>query len=221
MPGNGSFLADFGKSPTYNTVTLNEISKLLVNGLSYVPGAFMVRKNAFLELGGFDEQLRGFEDEDLILRALMNGNLMISLEAPVLSWRQNLKSASYKLSFVKSRSHYFTKLVRTKSKIRISSLSLSQIRLRFELLTAWDLLAHNATRDCFKIEAQKYSSSGVRALGFISPLGLLAAVGASLRNLLTRVIFSDALSRILVSLGIVRPESLIRLGHTSNNSELS
>ena len=74
------------------------------------PGMTMFSRSHFLSVGGFDERLRGYEDDDLLFRLVASGAQGKKIEAPVLIWTYNLSSTSFSVSMQRSRDVYFRKL---------------------------------------------------------------------------------------------------------------
>lgn len=74
------------------------------------PGMTMFSRSHFFSVGGFDERLRGYEDDDLLFRLVASGAQGKKIEAPVLIWTYNLSSTSFSISMQQSRDVYFRKL---------------------------------------------------------------------------------------------------------------
>ena len=63
-----------------------------------LPSAALISRAAFEAAGGFDEQLSGYEDDDLFLKIFSAGYDHIYLDRPLSQWRIHLDSASYSTS---------------------------------------------------------------------------------------------------------------------------
>jgi glycosyltransferase involved in cell wall biosynthesis len=74
------------------------------------PGMTMFSREHFLSVGGFDERLRGYEDDDLLFRLAVSGAQGKKIDSPVLIWTYNLTSTSFSVSMQRSRDVYFRKL---------------------------------------------------------------------------------------------------------------
>lgn len=87
----------------------------LMECLSYdmmiLPGAALISREAFDDVGGFDVNLIGFEDDDLFLRMFLAGYENIYINNPLSRWRVYSGSTSYKPEFWNSRMFYFRKQV--------------------------------------------------------------------------------------------------------------
>jgi hypothetical protein len=70
----------------------------------------MYSQKHFLDVGGFDPSLRGYEDDDLIFRFAVKGYSGKRIPNPVLIWTLNLSSTSFSISMQRSRDIYFRKL---------------------------------------------------------------------------------------------------------------
>ena len=77
-----------------------------------LPGASLFTKDAFEHVGGFDERLSGYEDDDLFLRMFSAGFRSVYLKkAAVTKWRIYSLSTSFSPRMANSRMIYFHKLV--------------------------------------------------------------------------------------------------------------
>jgi glycosyltransferase involved in cell wall biosynthesis len=76
-----------------------------------LPSASLISRAAFESVGGFDEQLRGYEDDDLFLRLFRAGFDNVYLDKPLLQWRIYSSSASFSPQMAKSRMVYATRLL--------------------------------------------------------------------------------------------------------------
>ncbi len=76
-----------------------------------VPGASLISRKTFLAVGGFDERLSGYEDDDLFMRIFLAGYGALYVDQPLLVWRDNLGSTSYSLKMRYSREIFFDKLL--------------------------------------------------------------------------------------------------------------
>lgn len=93
-----------------NQHPLESLDVMLRNNMYILPSATLIRKSSFLEVGGFDEDLRGFEDDDLFIRFFVNGFTSSFTTDAVSAWTINLESTSFSEAMSKSRFLYFTKL---------------------------------------------------------------------------------------------------------------
>jgi glycosyltransferase involved in cell wall biosynthesis len=78
-----------------------------------VPSATLINRVVFLAVGGFDPELRGYEDDDIFLRIFMAGYSNRFAQEAVTVWTINTSSTSFTESFARSRFIYFRKLLRT------------------------------------------------------------------------------------------------------------
>ena len=101
---------DLDRAPFLHPKT--SLLQCLSHDMFILPGASLISKEAFEALGGFDERLSGYEDDDLFLRMFIAGYEMVYLrDESVLKWRLNTKSTSYTPRMAISRLIYFRKLV--------------------------------------------------------------------------------------------------------------
>ena len=76
-----------------------------------LPSSSMISRAAFDEIGGFDERLCGYEDDDLFLRLFIAGFRNIFLARPLTQWRVYAGSTSYSPRMAVSRMTYVRKLI--------------------------------------------------------------------------------------------------------------
>jgi GT2 family glycosyltransferase len=75
-----------------------------------IPSASLVSRTAFERVGGFDERLIGYEDDDLFLRIFQAGFRSAYVPEPLSQWRLHAGSASHTLQMARSRVIYANKL---------------------------------------------------------------------------------------------------------------
>ena len=89
------------------------IKEMLSNDLFILPSASLISREAFEDVGGFDSQFRGYEDDDLFIRIFRNGWSNYFVNAPVTAWCINAESTSYSVRMAVSRVRYFKKLIKS------------------------------------------------------------------------------------------------------------
>lgn len=70
-----------------------DLMKVLGQGFIIQPSATLIRREAILEVGGFDERLSGYEDDDLFLRIFRADYDNIFIPSPTSQWRIHASSA--------------------------------------------------------------------------------------------------------------------------------
>ena len=83
---------------------------VLFRDVFVMPGLMTVSRSAFERLGGFDESLSGYEDDDFFVRAFLNGNVRYLPES-TLKWRMHAEAYSQSSRMVLSRLRYWAKLM--------------------------------------------------------------------------------------------------------------
>lgn len=78
-----------------------------------LPSASLISREAFDAVGGFDERLSGYEDDDLFLRLFSAGYQNIYIESALSQWRIYSSSTSHSPRMPKSRMIYARKLIDT------------------------------------------------------------------------------------------------------------
>lgn len=70
-----------------------DLVKILLQGFIIQPSATLINRQAILEVGGFDERLSGYEDDDLFLRIFRADYDNVFLPDPTSQWRIHASSA--------------------------------------------------------------------------------------------------------------------------------
>jgi glycosyltransferase involved in cell wall biosynthesis len=89
------------------------LKTLVGKNMFIVPSATLISRTAFLAVGGFDPELRGYEDDDLFLRFFLAGYSNRFTPEAVTVWTMNTSSTSFTESMARSRFIYFNKLLKT------------------------------------------------------------------------------------------------------------
>jgi glycosyltransferase involved in cell wall biosynthesis len=90
-----------------------DLKTLVGKNMYIVPSATLIKKSAFLAVGGFDPALRGYEDDDLFLRFFLAGYSNRFTSEAVTVWTINTTSTSFTESMARSRFIYFNKLLKS------------------------------------------------------------------------------------------------------------
>jgi glycosyltransferase involved in cell wall biosynthesis len=88
-----------------------KLIQLLGQDMFILPSATLICKDKFLSVGGFDERLTGYEDDDLFLRLFRAGIKGVFIDKVVYTWCIHVESTSYSIKMSRSRYVYFSKLV--------------------------------------------------------------------------------------------------------------
>ncbi|MEH0294214.1 glycosyltransferase family A protein [Agrobacterium sp. CCNWLW71] len=86
------------------------ITDLIGNDMFVLPSASLIGREAFEDVGGFDPQFTGYEDDDLFLRMFRRGYTNKFIDEPVTVWCINTDSTSYSIRMSRSRLKYIKKL---------------------------------------------------------------------------------------------------------------
>lgn len=82
----------------------------LAHDMHVLPSASLVGREAFEAVGGFDERLAGYEDDDLFLRLFLAGYRNVFVPEALSTWRKHEGSASFSPRMARSRQVYVDKL---------------------------------------------------------------------------------------------------------------
>jgi glycosyltransferase involved in cell wall biosynthesis len=95
--------------PTFDFSKDLPLAKCLGRNLNVLPSALMIRREAFERVGGFDEALRGYEDDDLIIRLKIEGYRGSFAEQPIGNWLTNPGSSSNQETMHESKLLFYLK----------------------------------------------------------------------------------------------------------------
>ena len=87
-----------------------DLLQCLGHDMFVLPSASLISRAAFDAVGGFDESLSGYEDDDLFLRLFRAGYACVYVSTPLSQWRVYFSSASFSPAMMRSRMTYFRKL---------------------------------------------------------------------------------------------------------------
>ncbi|MBI5510713.1 MAG: glycosyltransferase [Deltaproteobacteria bacterium] len=90
---------------------LTDLTKMLAGNMHILPSASLVRREAFFAVGGFDERLSGYEDDDLFLRLFVRGFDSAYIPEPSLDWRVYSTSSAHSERMTRSERIYAQKLI--------------------------------------------------------------------------------------------------------------
>lgn len=88
-----------------------DIASCLKHDMFVLPSASLVSRRVFRDVGGFDDRLSGYEDDDLFLRILLAGFDNVYFAKPLSKWRIYSSSSSYSPRMTISRAIYARKLI--------------------------------------------------------------------------------------------------------------
>ncbi|MRR15257.1 MAG: glycosyltransferase [Deltaproteobacteria bacterium] len=107
-----------------------DIEDILFRDIFVMPGLMTLKKAVFAKVGGFDENLSGYEDDDLFLRLFENGRIFY-LPVPTLRWRFHGANYSFSSRMLKSRLYYWRKLLKNYTDNGANHVRDRRISLRF------------------------------------------------------------------------------------------
>lgn len=108
----------------------NGLEDVLFKDIFVMPGLMTIRKSAFEQVAGFDENLSGYEDDDLFLR-LFEKFKVFYLPVPTLRWRMYGDNYSFSHRMLTSRIYYWKKLLALYTASGQDRFRVHRISLRF------------------------------------------------------------------------------------------
>lgn len=91
-----------------------DLIQLFGRNLSILPSASIISTRAFQAAGGFDVQFRGYEDDDLFSRMILQGFEYAFLPEAVYVWCQHKGSTTWSPTMARSRFDYYRKIRQAK-----------------------------------------------------------------------------------------------------------
>lgn len=111
MDAQGGMIRRYLLSSLPATHPKRDLIACLRQDMFVVPSATLISRKAFDTVGGFDERLTGYEDDDLFLRLFRAGYDNIFIDKPLSKWRIYPGSTSYSPLMARSRMIYASKLL--------------------------------------------------------------------------------------------------------------
>ena len=132
------------------------LADCLRHDLFILPSASLISRRAFDEVGGFDERLSGYEDDDLFLRLFLAGYDNEYIDARLSQWRMYPESCSYSDRMHRSRLIYYSKLVDAFPDNKVANLYYSRdlITPRFRYLVLYECLRAARTGNVKELRAR-------------------------------------------------------------------
>lgn len=135
------------------------IEDILFKDIFVMPGLMTIRKDAFERVGGFDEQLSGYEDDDLFLR-LFESCRTFYLPIPTLRWRMYGENYSFSHRMLTSRTYFWRKLLKNYTDHGANRYRVHMISLRF----FWQFMGQSRAQYLANSELCWQSFRGAREL---------------------------------------------------------
>jgi glycosyltransferase involved in cell wall biosynthesis len=86
------------------------VFRMISADMFVLPSASLIARKAFEDVGGFDEQFMGFEDDDLFIRIFRAGYTNYFVDEAVTVWCIHTASTSFGIRMSRSRFKFFKKL---------------------------------------------------------------------------------------------------------------
>jgi glycosyltransferase involved in cell wall biosynthesis len=103
---NGSVLSTHFNVRLGNTHPKASVLEIIREDVFALPSCMLFRRSAFIELGGFNPELQGFEDDDFYLRAFQSAWAPVYVAESLTLYRTHTKGSSRSESFWRSRVRY-------------------------------------------------------------------------------------------------------------------
>ena len=152
-----------------------QLKTMIRTNMYILPSASLIKKSAFIDVGGFDPELRGYEDDDLFLRMFVAGYVNCFTPKPVTAWTVNNSSTSFTESMRRSRFLYFKKIMETFPAGSITGVQVfgDLLHPRFALSFVDDVIGSALTGDEYfdeRYSRLEYYTKALRASSEVSPL---------------------------------------------------
>jgi hypothetical protein len=90
---------------------MTQLIEMLSWNMHMLPSGSLIRRDAYWAVGGFDERLSGYEDDDFFLRLFLHGYRYVYLPESLTDWRLWHGSSSHTSRMVRSEQIYAEKLI--------------------------------------------------------------------------------------------------------------
>jgi glycosyltransferase involved in cell wall biosynthesis len=107
----GEMIAHTLLEPVGSVHPKRDLASCLKRDMFVLPSASLISRRAFRSVGGFDERLSGYEDDDFFLRMFLAGFGNVFLPNALSKWRIYQTSSSYSEKMAVSRAIYAKKLI--------------------------------------------------------------------------------------------------------------
>ena len=124
--------------------------------LMIVPSCILVSKEVFDEVGGFDETLRGYEDDDIVIRVVMSGGEVIELPWAISVWSRVPTSSSHSKTMIHSQRVFFYKWQLRLQSLRIEADVHRLFLNRFSKVAASQLLRQSLDSKQSYLECKEF-----------------------------------------------------------------
>ncbi len=147
------------------------LAACLAGDLMVLPSASLFRKTAFVDVGGFDERLSGYEDDDLFVRMFLADWKHVFVPKPLTRFRIHAKgtNSSSSLRFLDSRMIFLDNLIRSvEDDDRMNRYWVRDLVLPRFFLTTVDDYARALSR-CRWAEAAQAAATAERLAAMMQP----------------------------------------------------
>lgn len=88
------------------------IGQFIEGDCHILPSSMCVSKDAFISVNGFDPNLRGYEDDDLVIRLFLGGFGIFGVEKPVSVYRRHQNNTYRSATMIDSAQNFYEKYLR-------------------------------------------------------------------------------------------------------------
>lgn len=144
---NGQIFSRKGR-PVRQVDTNKTLYNFLAEDIFMLPSASLICRQSLLLAGGFDEQFRGYEDDDLFIRLFRNGRDCLFVDEEVYVWRMHENQTSASRTMLKSRMKFIEKWLDNEYDRAVNRRLISRLLLnRFKRTVLTDVLLASSRED--------------------------------------------------------------------------
>lgn len=101
---------DYLQTRKLGTHPKKKLEDIIGENAFILPGTMLVNRQTFLDIGGFDKRLSGYEDDELALRFFYKGSIVF-IDNALIQWRIYAESYSYSSRMENSRKIFWEILI--------------------------------------------------------------------------------------------------------------
>jgi hypothetical protein len=146
-----------------------DLRRVLADGFVIQPSATLIDRLAIIEVGGFDERLSGYEDDDLFLRLFIGNYDNVWVPEPTSQWRIHESSSGGSDRMDDSLRYYGQKLITSFPDDRWRGLYYRRDVIAPRIMATWVQMYVRASRYHNAVKMRMYAREARRYTRYLPP----------------------------------------------------